>query len=194
MTAARNVIPDMEAVCEENERLRADVFGWQMQEAEAHAHALAAESALAALRGQVEAEREACALVADNFPPMILQVWERPGGPPGNGYRQTNGTDIGSAIRARAALATPARVLTDTESALASARVKLINMQGELVDLDHELRLANGRTAAAEAALVTMRAALGKIAREQSASAATFAADRHRIIARAALATEEGEK
>jgi len=75
----------------------------------------AAESALAALRGQVEAEREACARIADNFPPTILQVWERPGGPPGNGYRQTNGTDIAAAIRARAALATPARPLTDTE-------------------------------------------------------------------------------
>ena len=47
----------------------------------------------------VRAERERCAKIADEFPLMILQIWDRPGGPPGNGYRATTGKDIAAAIR-----------------------------------------------------------------------------------------------
>ena len=47
-----------------------------------------------------EAVREACAKVAEEYPAEILTFWDRPGGPPGNGYRPTNGKDIAAAIRA----------------------------------------------------------------------------------------------
>lgn len=45
------------------------------------------------------AERERCAAIADGFPTQILQFWDRPGGPPGNGYRQMLPADIAAAIR-----------------------------------------------------------------------------------------------
>lgn len=47
----------------------------------------------------VDAERERCAKVVEDFPYQMLHMWERPGGPPGNGYRETTHEDISSAIR-----------------------------------------------------------------------------------------------
>jgi hypothetical protein len=40
-------------------------------------------------------------VVAEEMPSSVLAMWERPGGPPGNGYRPTSGKDIAAAIRAR---------------------------------------------------------------------------------------------
>jgi len=53
------------------------------------------------LKRAVEEEREACAQIVESFPPEVFQIWERPGGPPGNGMRATTFKDIASALRAR---------------------------------------------------------------------------------------------
>ena len=105
ISAARNAIPDLEAVCEEFEQQKAGYIAMLDR-------AYAAESALAALRGQVAAEREECAQIADsvadledyrsaydergniNLYALRLAVWD------------TAKNKIASAIRARAALAT----------------------------------------------------------------------------------------
>ena len=47
---------------------------------------------------------EECAKIAENFPATILQLVERPGGPPGNFSRATTGKDIAAAIRALATI------------------------------------------------------------------------------------------
>jgi hypothetical protein len=49
----------------------------------------------------VDAERERCAKLAHQFPEQILQMRDRPGGPPGNGYRPSTGKDIAAAIRSQ---------------------------------------------------------------------------------------------
>jgi hypothetical protein len=49
----------------------------------------------------VAAEREACAKVADSFGQALLAMWDRPGGPPGNGYTPLQGKHVAAAIRAR---------------------------------------------------------------------------------------------
>ena len=54
------------------------------------------------LRAALRAETERCAMIAAEMPPTILQMWDRPGGPPGNGYRPIAGPDIAAAIRASA--------------------------------------------------------------------------------------------
>ncbi len=46
------------------------------------------------------AERERCARVAETAPAECLHMWDRPGGPPGNGWRRTTGADIAKLIRA----------------------------------------------------------------------------------------------
>lgn len=45
---------------------------------------------------------EAAAKCAEQFGDRILHMWERPGGPPGNGYRALRGADVAAAIRALA--------------------------------------------------------------------------------------------
>lgn len=50
---------------------------------------------------------EQCAKVAQEFPFDVLQLVERPGGPPGNYRRQSTGSDIAEAIRALAASPSP---------------------------------------------------------------------------------------
>jgi hypothetical protein len=45
---------------------------------------------------------EEAAKVVEATPTTILQFWDRPGGPPGNGYRATTGADFAAAIRALA--------------------------------------------------------------------------------------------
>ena len=47
---------------------------------------------------RAEALEEAAA-VAETYPDRILMFWERPGGPPGNGYRPAHFADIAAAIR-----------------------------------------------------------------------------------------------
>jgi hypothetical protein len=44
---------------------------------------------------------EKCAQLAERYPAKVLQFWDRPGGPPGNGYRPATGRDIAAAIRAQ---------------------------------------------------------------------------------------------
>lgn len=56
----------------------------------------------AAITRAVEEEREACAKIAERMPSTILHMWERPGGPPGNGYAPLTGKDVAAHIRARA--------------------------------------------------------------------------------------------
>ena len=67
---------------------------------------VAARGALAALRGQVEAEREICARIADRFTVGIEQFENSALYPRMLGQNET-AWDIANAIRARAALATP---------------------------------------------------------------------------------------
>ena len=153
IAAARNAVPDMEAVLADNERLTAEVADLKDADA-ACSSALSALTALrgenekltrtsredhaifqhelrlangrtAALRGQVEAERESCALVAeadkgDDCPfsvstgPLILATDPCPvcgdlgideAGP--SRCHSSAAKRISAAIRARAALATP---------------------------------------------------------------------------------------
>jgi hypothetical protein len=48
-----------------------------------------------------EAAREACAQKAEEFKePRILAMWDRPGGPPGNGWIPLTGKHVAEAIRA----------------------------------------------------------------------------------------------
>ncbi len=47
----------------------------------------------------VAAERERCAKIAETTPTECLHMWNRPGGPPGNGWRKTTGVDIAALIR-----------------------------------------------------------------------------------------------
>lgn len=42
---------------------------------------------------------EECAKIAEAAPAQTLYFWDRPGGPPGNGYRVTTGKDIAATIR-----------------------------------------------------------------------------------------------
>lgn len=46
-----------------------------------------------------EEERERCAKLVENFPSRMLVLVPRPGGPPGNYYRETTREDIAEAIR-----------------------------------------------------------------------------------------------
>lgn len=48
----------------------------------------------------IMAERERCASIVETMPDLTLHMWERPGGPPGNGYSKTTRSDIAAAIRA----------------------------------------------------------------------------------------------
>ena len=59
-----------------------------------------------AVRLAVEAEREGCARVAEEYPATVTVMWDRPGGPPGNGVRPSTRVDIAAAIRSRAASTT----------------------------------------------------------------------------------------
>lgn len=45
---------------------------------------------------------EDAAKIVETIPDKILHMWERPGGPPGNGYAPTTRADIAAAIRALA--------------------------------------------------------------------------------------------
>lgn len=47
----------------------------------------------------IMAERERCASIVETMPDLTLHMWERPGGPPGNGYSKTTRSDIATAIR-----------------------------------------------------------------------------------------------
>lgn len=49
----------------------------------------------------VEAEQEAIAALFDNVGDEILTMWDRPGGPPGNGYVRLTGKLVAATIRAR---------------------------------------------------------------------------------------------
>jgi hypothetical protein len=42
---------------------------------------------------------EECAKVAEMHPLAVLMMWDRPGGPPGNGYRPATFLDVARAIR-----------------------------------------------------------------------------------------------
>ena len=42
---------------------------------------------------------ERAAKCAEDFPVAMMTMWERPGGPPGNGYRNSTHADIAAAIR-----------------------------------------------------------------------------------------------
>ena len=140
--AARNSVPDLEAVCEENKKMHAVLDIYQADLLAFNARAEAAESALADLRvenekltktsredhaifqyelrvangrtaasrGQVEAEREACArLVEGNLIDERYREWPSFGpGNRGNDSEVVQFTrNIAAAIRARVALATP---------------------------------------------------------------------------------------
>jgi len=54
---------------------------------------------VAILAAALVAERERCAKIADEFPDIVMQLVEHPGGPPGNFVRGLRGSDIASAIR-----------------------------------------------------------------------------------------------
>jgi hypothetical protein len=43
--------------------------------------------------------REEAAKIVEQMPDQMLHFWDRPGGPPGNGYRPTTRADIAAAIR-----------------------------------------------------------------------------------------------
>lgn len=62
--------------------------------------AIAAMPALAAAyqRGRL-AGREEAAKLMEGFPERVLHMWDRPGGPPGNGYAATTNRDRAEAIR-----------------------------------------------------------------------------------------------
>ncbi len=45
------------------------------------------------------AQKERDAKIAEAMPEMILEFWERPNGPPGNGYRPTAPRDVAVSIR-----------------------------------------------------------------------------------------------
>lgn len=55
-----------------------------------------------AITALIAAETERCAKLMEAFPDQILQFWDRPGGPPGNGYRPTTNADRAAAIRRKA--------------------------------------------------------------------------------------------
>ncbi len=62
-----------------------------------------AESALRdETRRAILAERERCAVIAEAFPRSLLVTWDRPDGPPGNGYRASTFADVAATIRAAA--------------------------------------------------------------------------------------------
>jgi hypothetical protein len=69
--------------------------------AEAVGEALRAAEDRARQEGR-RAGLEEAAKVVEATPTTILQFWDRPGGPPGNGYRATTGADFAAAIRALA--------------------------------------------------------------------------------------------
>ncbi len=66
-----------------------------------HQRLAARIAALVSEREKVRGEAlEEAAKVAELMPDVVLQFWDRPGGPPGNGYRRSTFTDIATSIRA----------------------------------------------------------------------------------------------
>lgn len=57
------------------------------------------DTAIRAIIAAQDAERERCAGIAESMPGRILYFYDRPGGPPGNGYRPVTRADIAAAIR-----------------------------------------------------------------------------------------------
>lgn len=57
-----------------------------------------ARALLSVQQAATEAERRRCAEIARTFPERVLVMWERPGGPPGNGTRLATGADIADRI------------------------------------------------------------------------------------------------
>lgn len=58
------------------------------------------EPQLLAFANLIEARvREECAKIVETIPEQVIEFWERPGGPPGNGTRPLKRSDIAAAIR-----------------------------------------------------------------------------------------------